>query len=247
MSPPQNFRYTIPFQGLGWRSQLFRGGQEKEESRLANLVKEIPVFEVHFNPNKFAAYHSVSRQRQKAALAELSGRLQQNHNLTADEQWILKWSMDPSQSSTISAASYEILACHNILDIGAYLLEPTKGSSLVESSSPFTHREILTAHELVSKKLFNVIGTSLVSTILASAKSAVGEYLIMSPSKPDSSPQDKRTPASLAKSAMYHKTMSVGAHVLYNLEITAALLSYLVEKVRIILFSVFYLIVYREQ
>jgi hypothetical protein len=171
-------------------------------------------------------------------LTGLSGRLQQEKNLTADEQWILDWSVDPSLSSPISSGSFEILACHNILDICAYISEPTRRSSHVECSSSFTQQEILAAHDLVSKKLFNGDGMTLVSTFLRSSKSAVSNYLKMVPSQHNSSPQ--ATSASLAKSAIHHKSMSEGAHVLYNLEITAALLIYLVDKVRASLFSPFY-------
>jgi hypothetical protein len=158
--------------------------------------------------------------------------------LTADEQWILNWSVDPCLLSPISSGSFEILACHNIVDIGTYITEPTRRSSQVESSSSFTHQEILAAHDLLSKKLFNGNGTTLVSTFLRSSSSAVTEYLKMSPSQTTSSPHDKPTSASLAKSAIHHKSMSEGAHVLYNLEITAALLIYLVDKVRASLFAV---------
>jgi hypothetical protein len=46
LGPLQNFRYTLPFQGLGWRSQLFRGVEAEEEKRLSELCKIIPQFQV---------------------------------------------------------------------------------------------------------------------------------------------------------------------------------------------------------
>jgi len=105
-----------------------------------------------------------------------------------------------------------------------------EGSSLAQLS-PFSSKEILDAHALLSKKLFKNEEKCLVSTILASAKSGVQEYMAASPSLQKPLMDNMHRSAILAISAMHHKTMSEGAHILYNLEITAALLSYLVEKV----------------
>jgi len=59
----------------------------------------------------------ICQQKHSAALTGLSSWLQ------AGEEWIRKWTKDPSISSEILCESFEILASHKILDLAAYICE----------------------------------------------------------------------------------------------------------------------------
>jgi hypothetical protein len=64
LGPVQNFRYTSPYQGLGWRSQLFRGVEAEEEKRLSELCKVIPPLEVsEVSPKSINIIHRHDRNK----------------------------------------------------------------------------------------------------------------------------------------------------------------------------------------
>jgi len=48
MQSQRNFRYTKPFQNLGWESDLFNEGEPDEKSRLRGFCNKNPEFSVTF-------------------------------------------------------------------------------------------------------------------------------------------------------------------------------------------------------
>lgn len=99
---------------------------------------------------------------------------------------------------------------------------------VLQSHVLFLPKEVFEVQLVIFKKFFKDKHKLSVSAISTSAMNSISKYTMRSPKL-----FSKQIPifSTLATSAMHHRGMAEGTHVLYNLEITAALLNYVVVKV----------------
>ena len=235
MQSQRNFRYTRPFQNLDWESDLFHGGELDEKSRLYEFCKGNPNFSVKssiFSPCfPFKNYPQKFVQEILNLSVRVGGR-----NTSIEEEWIDTWSKH-IQSRSIQHEAFEILASHRIIDVAAAIQVDEhlrhKNSSGDITVPQIANHDILQAHAEVYGKIFKEKNGWKVSTILSSVKDSISCYLNNSNVKPADSgiASGHGHAAKLAMSAVKHRTKAEGAHILFNIEITAAHLHYNVQQV----------------
>jgi len=158
-------------------------------------------------------------------------------NSSIEEEWIDAWSEQRPQSKSIQHEAFEILASHRIIDVAAAIQVEEdllhKNSSGDITVPRIANHDILQAHAEVYGKIFKEKDGWKVSTILRSVKDSISSYLKNSNVKlGDANVASGRGHAAkLALSAVSHRTKAEGAHILFNLEIAAALLHYNVQLV----------------
>ena len=158
-------------------------------------------------------------------------------NSSIEEDWIDAWSEQRPQSKPIQHEAFEILASHRIIDIAAAI---QVGEQLLHHTSSgdvavprIASHDILQAHAEVYGKIFKEKDGWKVSTILRSVKDTISSYLNNSNVEiADANvASGSDYAARLAASAVKHRTKADGAHILFNIEITAAHLRYNVQQV----------------
>jgi hypothetical protein len=156
---------------------------------------------------------------------------------TSAQQWIADWSNN-KEPKPIAYQAFETLAIHRIADIAMSLIET---DTAIKSSSKPTAIHLSDSDEITEarKTLFTEIFKGRdewgVSTVLDSIRSDITKC--MDQSKSVSSiggvvaEQALQSASKLAHSALHNKTKAEGFNALFNIEITAALLKYILTKV----------------
>jgi hypothetical protein len=151
------------------------------------------------------------------------------------EQWIANWA-NSNAVPKIKYESLEILALHRIIDIGYLLLDDGQrdDSRLGHVTDlPISHGATLTARERLFKDIFpEKDGLGNLSEFLNLIKTSVLKYIRVDPpiGRGESAPVGPHFVA-LANSAMTHRETAGSAHVMFNVEMTASLLHYILLEV----------------
>lgn len=232
MQSQKNFRYTNAFQNIGWESDLFRGTELEEQSRLKGFSMKNPDFSVmssDFSPHlPFKSSTQIFVQE----ILNLPDRVR-GQNSSNDEEWINAWGEQSTQPRSIQHEAFEILASHRILDIAAAIkVDAGLLDKKPSDEIAVTPHDVLQAHAEVYGKIFKEKGVWRFSTILRSVIDNITSYLNNSDVLGDANVAgDHGYAAKLATSAVKHRTKAEGAHIVFNIEITAALLLYNVQQV----------------
>ncbi len=158
---------------------------------------------------------------------------------TSAEQWIADWSNNILESKPIPYQAFETLALHGIVDTAMSLFETdavTSSSSIPTAIHVSDSEEITEARATLFSDIFKGRDGWGVSTVLHSIRSDITKCIEQSVLDSNSgggvaSQSGLQAASKLALSALHNKTKSEGFNALFNIEMTAALLKYILTKV----------------
>jgi hypothetical protein len=160
-------------------------------------------------------------------LDKLQSRLIEDEGiLRHPEEWIAKWSNNET-CSIIPHKALEILVLHKMVDI-AYLLVDGPEQCQVTAVVPVAHHDM---HVSFIKKICAEDSKWTVSSVLKMLKDKISSLINSFSSSTQHGGANSPPWKKLARSAMAHMATAEGETALFNVEITAALLHYILVEV----------------
>jgi hypothetical protein len=159
-------------------------------------------------------------------------RITNTRTTTVAEQWIADWTNNEPVTQ-INYQAFEILALHRIVDVAMSLFEDGEVSTGPLPAVSISD-EVNDARQHLFQEIFKGNEDWRASTVLHSLRSTIMQYF--NNSMPAATPYPEQqtgieSASSLAHSALRYRDKAEGFNVIFNIEITAALLQYILTKV----------------